>query len=1092
MSSTEEQKQERTHLAAVNEVIKTIASSIDLRQVYDTFARQLKKLIAFDRATVILIEGDKFKVFALSVDVESEFVPGMEMPLKGTAAEWIVANKKVHVTADLAEERQCWTDDVLFQEGMRSVIRIPLFSRGEVIGGFSLASREPNAFGEKEQQILEEVAPLLAVAIEKAKAEEGLRTERDKLHGILSSFADGVDIVSRDYRVQFQNKFLTDRFGDLTGRLCYEGYMARNEPCEFCPMVKAIANSRTESVELVTADGRNYELLATPFVDIDGETKAIEVFRDITERKQAEEALRESQEKLQRMFESVTEGIAVTDLNGVVIEVNERGLEMYGASSKDEVLGKSALELIAQRDHERATVNLRKTLERGAIRGIEYNLVKADGSEYPGELSVSVLRDGSGNPVGFISITKDITERKRAEEELRESEEKYRHLFQDLTDAAFLADVETGLILETNLQGEVLLGKRRHEIVGMHQRQLHPPDKADEYRRRFAEHIEKGHAVDYDGEVIKKDGTIVPVRISASTLTIRGQHLVLGLFRDITERKQAEEELKRHAKRQEALHAIAATVSQTLDLEQMLDSAVEKVREVMEADVATISVVDEEAGEITLKAHRGLSQEFVASVGRLSLDPDEVERIIEWQGPIIANEMIFSQRNLTRLAAAAEKEGLESTLGVQLSSKHFYVGSVTVGCRHPREFTNEDVDLLTAIANQIAVGIQNAHLFAEASHSATTDGLTGLYNHRYFQERLEGEMARVLRFGGECSLMMLDLDHFKIYNDLFGHVAGDEVLKRIGQVLRDYTRQVDIACRYGGEEFTVILPQTGPADTYQAAERLRQAIEQAFSQQGTSNGTHLTVSLGVASCPGDGISREALVHSADLAMREAKQRGRNQTCLASDVPSATPTEEVVGWEIAEHLEAASLNTIYALAAVVDARDHYTYGHSRSVAKYAVALGKALGLSRRTQERLRICGLLHDIGKIGLSDSIVRKSGSLDEAEWEMMRRHSALGATIISHTPELADCAPAIRHHHEWQDGSGYPDGLRGEDIPLGARIIAIVDAYDTMTTPRAYRQTLSPQEALEELRRCATTQFDPQLVESFAQVVNSSVVSIA
>jgi len=335
---------------------------------------------------------------------------------------------------------------------------------------------------------------------------------------------------------------------------------------------------------------------------------------------------------------------------------------------------------------------------------------------------------------------------------------------------------------------------------------------------------------------------------------------------------------------------------------------------------------------------------------------------------------------------------------------------------------------------------------------------------------------------------MLDLDHFKIYNDLFGHVAGDEVLKRVGRVLRDHTREVDIACRYGGEEFTLILPQTGSADACQAAERLRQAVEQALSQEGNATSANLTVSLGIASCPGDGLSREALIHSADLAMREAKERGRNQTCLASTLAGAASAEGEVASETVEHLEAASLNTIYALAAAVDARDHYTYGHSRNVSKHAVAIGKALGLSRRKLEHLRITALLHDIGKIGLSDSIIRKPGLLDEKEWEMMRKHSELGATIISHTPELADCAPAIRHHHEWQDGSGYPDGLKGEDIPLEARIIAIADAYDTMTTPRAYRETLSPQEALEELMRCANTQFDSHLVETFARVANAGV----
>ncbi|MCK4963966.1 MAG: diguanylate cyclase, partial [Dehalococcoidia bacterium] len=347
-------------------------------------------------------------------------------------------------------------------------------------------------------------------------------------------------------------------------------------------------------------------------------------------------------------------------------------------------------------------------------------------------------------------------------------------------------------------------------------------------------------------------------------------------------------------------------------------------------------------------------EEFVASVGRLQLDWDELERALEWKEPTVALEKVFNPLNFDRMMAALENEPLQSRIIVPLWSKSTILGVMVAACRHPREFTDEDIDLLQDIASQIAVGIENSRLFAEASHSATTDGLTGLYNHRYFQERLEEELARVQRFGGECSLIMLDLDHFKIYNDLFGHVAGDGVLKRIGPILRDHTRQVDITCRYGGEEFTVILPQTDSADAYQGAERVRQAVEAALLLEYGTAGTPLTVSLGVASCPRDGLSREALIRSADLAMGEAKQRGRNQTYLASDVPSAAPAEGEVEREFTEHLEAASLNTIYALAAAVDARDHYTYGHSRSVSRYAVAMGKVLGLSRRKLERLRIC------------------------------------------------------------------------------------------------------------------------------------------
>ncbi|MBA7668663.1 hypothetical protein ES703_76778 [subsurface metagenome] len=257
-------------------------------------------------------------------------------------------------------------------------------------------------------------------------------------------------------------------------------------------------------------------------------------------------------------------------------------------------------------------------------------------------------------------------------------------------------------------------------------------------------------------------------------------------------------------------------------------------------------------------------------------------------------------------------------------------------------------------------------------------------------------------------------------------------------------------------------------------------MQRALSLEGRTARTPLTISLGTASYPSDGLSREDLILHADQALRLAKDRGRNQTCLASDALDAAQTSGVRR-KVAQRLESVSLNTIYALAATADAKDHYTYGHSQNVSKYAVAIGTALRLPKRRIERLRISALLHDIGKIGLPDSVIRKPGLLNDEEREIVRKHSELGADLISHNSELADCASAIRHHHEWWDGSGYPAGLKGEAIPLEARIIAIAEAYDTMTTPRSYRQTIPPQEAIQELKRCASIQFDPYLVEKFS-----------
>ena len=938
----------------------------------------------------------------------------------------------------------------------------------------------------------------LIESTEHKRSEEALARSEAKYRRLVENINDGYMVVTLEGKIVFANAKMAQLLGCELKELIGEDVMKFTPP-KFIPYVEKL-RQRVEQRRRVR------ERLEGAFLNKDGEPvlaemsmKAIEyegepalavIVRDITERKRAEEALRESEQKYRQVFEATLDGMIVIDAETMrVVLANQAAVKMMGFDSIEGVSGVNLLDFVPADERERVLKIIVKDMFENDLRHVnEFRTITKDGREI-WLAALGTRTEYEGRLAGLVSF-RDITKRKRAEEALRDSEEMSRGMLESAATGIYI--VQEGKFQYVSPLFEEISGYTSEELIGTYSfGYVHPEDRKA-VRKKAIENLKGQSSSPHEFRFIRKDGQPVWVLEQVASIQYKGERAAVGSFMDITERKRAEEAIARDTKRMEALHAFAQTVSQTLDLEEMLDSAVERVKEAMEADAATISVVDTEAKEVVIKAHIGLSEGFVASAGRLKLDEEEVERIMGWREQVAPSESVLNQANQATLMAAAEKEGLQSSLTVPVVSKRFFIGSVTVASRHPREFTHEDVDLLTSIANQIAVGIENASLFAEVSRSATTDGLTGLYNHRYFQERLEEEVARVVRFGGECSLIMLDLDHFKIYNDLFGHVAGDEVLKRIGQILCDYTREVDIACRYGGEEFVLILPQTGSADAYQAAERLRQAAEAALSLEGGTEKTPVTISLGVASCPGDGVSREALVHSADLAMREAKERGRNQTCLVSELASAAPAEGEVSWEVAEHLEAASLNTIYALAAAVDARDHYTYGHSRQVAKYAVAIGKALGLSRRKLERLRIAALLHDIGKIGLSDSVIKKPGPLDEKEWEMMRKHPRLGATIISHTPELADCAPSIQHHHEWQDGSGYPNGLKGEDIPLEARIIAIADAYDTMTTPRAYRETLSQKEAVEELRRCANTQFDPQLVETFARVVNSAVVSTA
>jgi len=275
------------------------------------------------------------------------------------------------------------------------------------------------------------------------------------------------------------------------------------------------------------------------------------------------------------------------------------------------------------------------------------------------------------------------------------------------------------------------------------------------------------------------------------------------------------------------------------------------------------------------------------------------------------------------------------------------------------------------------------------------------------------------------------------------------------------------------------LPETRLLDAYNVAERIRKTIESKTSQWTTP----VTVSLGVASWPIDGVMKEELISHADKALYHAKHTGRNRTCLSTEITD-TDIKKV---DSDSGVNPKALSIIYALAATVDAKDHYTYGHSRKVSEYAVAIAEAMKLPRENIALIRAAGLLHDIGKIGVPDSILNKKEPLSNEEWEPIKAHSQLGVDILRHIVDLSDCLPAIQHHHEHYDGSGYPAGLKGKSIPVESRILAIADAYDAMTSPRAYRKQLTAGEAIGELKTNAGTQFGPEIVDVFIKIIEET-----
>jgi diguanylate cyclase (GGDEF)-like protein/putative nucleotidyltransferase with HDIG domain len=328
---------------------------------------------------------------------------------------------------------------------------------------------------------------------------------------------------------------------------------------------------------------------------------------------------------------------------------------------------------------------------------------------------------------------------------------------------------------------------------------------------------------------------------------------------------------------------------------------------------------------------------------------------------------------------------------------------------------------------------------------------------------------------------MIDLDFFKNYNDTYGHLAGDDVLTTIGKCIQSSIRTVDTAFRYGGEEFAVILPETMNAGAFLVAERIREKIEQKVFGGRSS----LTASLGIASWPVDGVTKEQILVAADKALYTAKGTGRNRTCAPYDFNQ----QGLVSVYEATEAQRIAISMIFALAATVDAKDHYTYGHSRKVSQYAVAMAQSLNLPAEKITAIRTAGLLHDIGKISVPDSTLNKDGILDEQEWLQIKSHPEMGVEILRYVSELANSLPIILDHHEHFDGSGYPAGLKGDDIPLEARLLSVADAYDAMTSLRPYHKQRTSQEAIDELKRCSGTTFDPACVELFCKILQTMVM---
>ena len=391
----------------------------------------------------------------------------------------------------------------------------------------------------------------------------------------------------------------------------------------------------------------------------------------------------------------------------------------------------------------------------------------------------------------------------------------------------------------------------------------------------------------------------------------------------------------------------------------------------------------------------------------------------------------------------------------------------------PIEFDG-DPHCLAVIFRDVTDKKEREHLLAEALDRADRDPLTGLLNHRAFYERLHSQIATGVRDGETLALILLDLNYFKFFNEAFGHPVGDAVLKQVASALTSCCREGDALGRLGGDEFALLLKESSEREAHRVVWEIESCIHQeGFLPPNSDVSIPLGFSFGVALSPLDTQSPREMVSLADQRLLWAKH-GDSENGRASFPSEQDPAGE-------------SFALLDALVTAVDNKDRYTRQHSLHVQFHAQLIAEKLGMSDAERGSLRVSSLLHDVGKIGVPDRILRLPSHLSPGDFEIIKKHTTMGAAIIGAVPGMEHTIPAVRHHHEQWDGTGYPDGLAGEAIPLPARILAVADAYAAMTTDRPYRKKLRRSAARSVLEKGAGKQWDPAIVAAFVSSLPSS-----
>ena len=846
--------------------------------------------------------------------------------------------------------------------------------------------------------------------------------------------------------------------------------------------------------------------------------------REIKDRTKIEEELFDASSFLSSVFSSIQDGVSVSNTEMTVLRVNPAMEKWYAHSMP--IVGKKCYEAYHGRSEPCDICPVEETLRTHKSAYIVSPLDDKDGKTigYLDLYSFPMFDQKTKELVGVIEYVRNITDRKLAENALQVSEQRFRTIADFTYDWEYWQDPDNKMIY-VSPSCERITGYKPEEFLndpGLIEKIVHPDDIGI-LRNRIRDAVECSKKLEVDFRIVSRNGQVywvshicVPIYDKEGSLLGRR-----ASNRDVTKNKEYESELQVY---REKLELLVEQRTKELELEVKSKESAElqarKLRQQIEFILGAtktgldiidknyyIRYIDPEWAKI-YGSWEG-KQCFDYFMDRKTSCPDcAIDKALKTKKTVVSQEILAKEGNrpisVTTIPFQDEfGEWLVAEVNVDISERR----KIEEGLRRYREHLEEIVeertsDLLQEVSLHKKAELDKGKLHQELLKSyeklksiSLVDSQTGLYNRRYLQDVVEVEFHRTRRFAHSLAIIILDIDYFKSINDVYGITFGDLVLKQLARQLKRMVRRYDTLIRYAGEEFLIISPRLNRDSAFSMAQRLLESLN--FMNFGNNKHTvRLKLSLAAISFPEDRAkSGTDLVNLANTVLNKAKEQGGNRAYSTLDLNNfskKSKTSKVAGVRtLKKAIDKLTMKSkqglsesIFAFAKTIELKDHYTGEHVEHTVHYATEIAKGLNLPREDVELIKQAAMLHDLGKIGISESILLKKGKLNRKEFEEIKKHPQIGADIIRPIQFLHALIPFIFYHHERWDGKGYPSGIKGEDIPIGARVIAIADVYQALTSDRPYHKAFSRAKAIDMIKKSSGTQFDPRIVNNFLAVI--------